>query len=259
MLVEDPRHTLNALCSLGGIDFDRAKFKLTYEKEVDRLDDPISREHADTHFYTPKIYGLYDSGARRGTYRLSFVAKQLCELLKDPNKQDEYRKLLGNLLLTNDEKGELFRGFVEFVKKKKTRQEIYDKFEQITGRTLIAWSKDAGLIETDEDEDHVWALARDAPKPSPEQFKDVLLSTYKELEKSEVFGIRLGGFAADATWDLTQFFPSIFGSTLFHPFVTTLFVASMTPAGVAILEVRRLRRQYENLSRRELNQNIRAC
>ncbi len=81
-------------------------------------------------------------------------------------------------------------------------------------------------------------------------FLAIWVSREAPTTRNIIIGGVLGGLAADATWDFTQFLPSIFGSTAFCPFVTTLFVASMTPAGIALLEVKRLIRQYENLSRR---------
>lgn len=188
MLVEDPHPTLRAVCSMGDSVFDRWTFKRAYEKEINRLDDPIDDKSLDTHFYTPKIYGFYTPADRKGTYRLSLTAKRLCAMIDKPDRQKEYRELLRNILLTNENKGELFKDFVQFVTQRRTKREISDKFLPIRARTLIAWAKEAGMIDTDGD--RIWATFHNVLKPTQQEFWTTVLENYREMQRSEVFGIR---------------------------------------------------------------------
>lgn len=170
--------------------FDRWSFKEEYEAQVNRTHDPIDEKHLDTHFYTPKIYGFYEPAERKGSYRLSLLAKSLCPLLNDPTRVNDYRAMLGNILLNNEDKGDLFKEFISFVTKRKTRAEIYDRFPSITARTLIAWSREAGLMDSDEGENLFWAVFHSRPKPTQEAFLKTLLTVNGEMQKSETFGIR---------------------------------------------------------------------
>jgi len=171
------------------MNVDWPSFKSAYEREIGRVDDPIDEKHADTHFYTLTLYKLLvPSQEGKGKYRLSLVAKNLCMLLADATRQKEYRDMLANLLLTNDVKGEIFKNFIQFVAVNRSETEIHRRFRSIPARTLIAWSKEAGLIETYHG--RVQAIARAYTKPTKEEFWSVLLSTYKTMQRSEIFGIQ---------------------------------------------------------------------
>ena len=189
MLVEDPRKTLTTLCRFAGAEVDWDSFKSAYEAEIGRVDDPIDEKHADTHFYTLTLYKLLlPTGAGEGKYRLSDVAKDLCVLLCDPQQQREYRRLLANLLRTNDAKGHMFRDFVEYVKVKRSREDIYRKFKSIPGRTLIAWAKEAGLVATYEDD--VCAIKVHQKRPTQAEFRRTLVAEYRNMQRTTMLGVR---------------------------------------------------------------------
>jgi hypothetical protein len=72
--------------------------------------------------------------------------------------------------------------------KERTRTEIYERFKELPGRTLIAWSKAAGLVEADRK--LVWSLPRKEKKfMNLSQFQTELVALYKDLTKSEMIGI----------------------------------------------------------------------
>lgn len=187
MLVEDPQDTLKALCSFVESEVDWKSFKLSYEK-VKGKEKPITKGHADTHFYTLTIFKfIIPSEIRKNAYQLSLITKKLCALLHDPSKKEEYQKILSELLLTNKSKGKLFEDFLQFVNERKSRKEVNQRFKPIPARTLIAWSKEAGLIQ--EYQEYVQAIPIKKMTPTHDQFRHALIETYKEMQTSEVFGI----------------------------------------------------------------------
>jgi hypothetical protein len=189
MLVEDPRETLTALCTFADSEVDWNAFKLSYEKVIGRTEKPIAKGHADTHFYTLTLFKLLlPSEARKSTYRLSLIAKKLCTLLKEPNKKDQYQKILSELLLNNPSKGKLFEEFLKFVMERKSKNEIDKRFNPIPARTLIAWSLEAGLIQ--KYKDYIQAIHRQKIKFTQAQFWEILTETYNEMQATEVFGIK---------------------------------------------------------------------
>lgn len=188
MLVEDPRDTLKGLCTFADSEVDLASFKLSYEKMIGRGDRPIHIKHAHTHFYTLTLFKLLVPETHKGKYRLSLVAKNLCTLLASPNRKDEYQKILSEVLLINESKGKLFEDFLQFVTEKKSKKDIDQRFKPIPARTLIAWSKEAGLIQ--EYQNFFQAIPRKKTKPTQAQFKDVLIKIYTETQTTEVFGIK---------------------------------------------------------------------
>lgn len=204
MLNEDPRETIKALCRLSNSVIDWELYKSTYEDLIGR-EKPISKQHADTHFYTLSIYGLIapSQSARKGKYSITTVGRMLCKSLAK-GSMEEYKRILANVLLNNSEKGHFFRSFIAFVKSsdKVTYDDILRFVENkllkekttrigIVARTLRAWSKDAGLIETDKERKLIWSIkeAKKKSRPSLKEFWTILLDKYLFLRESEIFGI----------------------------------------------------------------------
>lgn len=189
MLVEDPRETLTALCTFVDSEVDWKSFKLSYENVKGRLENPVAKGHADTHFYTLTIFKLLvPSETRKSAYRLSPITKKLCSLLHDLDKKEEYQKILSDLLLSNENKGKLFKDFLQFVSERRLKTEVNHRFKPITARTLMAWLKEAGLIQ--DYKEYVQAIHRIKKKPTQEQFWKNLKETYKEMQDTGVFGIK---------------------------------------------------------------------
>lgn len=117
--------------------------------------------------------------------------------------------------MNNPRKGQLYKAFLSFVneRKKRSRKEIYTQFKELPGRTLIAWSKAAGLIEADRNS--VWGLPQKEKQIlSLEQFRGKLVETYKDMSKSEMLGIEkifleIGElrqrFCIDHSWSFEEF------------------------------------------------------
>jgi len=190
MLVEDPEDTIRTMCRFRGAILDLESFKSAYE-EIKQRSTPIHEKHAHTHFYSLSIYKLIVpcGSAPKGKYRVSSIGEELCKCL-DKSDMKRFRQILANILLNNPRKGQLFREFLLFLneRNRRTRREIYARFKEIPARTLIAWSKAAGLVEADKD--FVWSVPQERKKVlTLEQFREKLIKTYKEMSKSEMFGI----------------------------------------------------------------------
>ena len=201
MLVEDPKFTIQVLCNLPDY-FNWQMYKDKYE-QMKGLSRPISRQHADTHFYSLSIFGIIEQvDLGRGKYKLSISGKVLCKYLFE-NRIFKFKNCLANILLNNQKKGEIFRSFFEFVsnKGKVNYDEIHtflkkintDKNKsaiEIMARSLIAWSEEAGLIERDTQQKIIWPVKQEPKKDiSIEEFWNFLCKKYLELKKSEIFGI----------------------------------------------------------------------
>lgn len=94
------------------------------------------------------------------------------------------------MLLNNPRKGELFKEFINFIRMKPScsRSELYIKFKKIPTRSLIAWSKEAGLINLLQDK--IWAIEKIPKKEMGlDMFWQLIKETYEELSKSEMLGI----------------------------------------------------------------------
>jgi len=215
MLVEDPEDTIKTMCRFKETTLELKSFKSAYEEIKQRVT-PIHEKHAHTHFYSLSIYKLIvpSESAPKGTYRLSSIGKELCECL-DKSDMKRFRQILSTILLNNPRKGQLFKDFLSFVneQKKRSRKEIYLQFKELPGRTLIAWSKAAGLIEADRD--FVWGLPlKEKEVLTLEQFREKLVEMYKDMSKSEMLGIEkifleIGEirqkFCIDHSWSFEEF------------------------------------------------------
>lgn len=204
MLNEDPRETIKALCRLSNSVIDWELYKRTYEDLVD-LGKVISKQHADTRFYTLSIYGLIApiQSAGRGKYSITTVGRMLCKSLAK-GSMEGYERILANVLLNNSEKKHLFRSFIAFVKSRDrvtydnilrfVENKILKEKTTRTGivtRTLVAWSKEAGLIETDKKRKLLWSIKEAKKKVALllKEFWTILLEKYLLLKESEIFGI----------------------------------------------------------------------
>jgi hypothetical protein len=214
MLVEDPEDTMKTMCQFRDTTLDLYRFKTTYE-EIKQRSTPIHEKHAHTHFYTLSLYGLIvpsESGPK-GVYRISPIGKEICDCLERSDAK-KLRQILSSILLNNPRKGQLFKDFLKFVSErpKVLKKEIYTQFKALPGRTLIAWSKAAGLIESDKD--FVWSLPREKKIVTLEQFKEKLVEAYKEINKPQMLGVEKifveiselrQRICVDFSWSLKEF------------------------------------------------------
>jgi hypothetical protein len=135
MLVDNPRLLFKTL----------QIFK-EFEKNIGK---EVHIKTAHTYFYTSSIYKIIiksNKNLPKPAYRLSSIGVYIIDIYNDENKKIEYSNTLKNLLLNNKIKGELFRDFLMYVEKPKKIKEIYEKYLEPTGKTLIAWCLEANLI-----------------------------------------------------------------------------------------------------------------
>lgn len=192
MLVEDPDDTLSTLCFFLNGTLDRDVFaeefiKLKRKKtDVFFQNKDMTDSNIDAHFYTLTTFYFFIKNENK-KYQLSPSAIKLCNFKKDGNWRD-YQTLLSKMLLDNDRKGKVYQEFIKFVESKRTKQEIFEKFKIIPSKTLIAWSKHAGLII--EYKELITIFHYKDIKPSLAEFKTVFISFYKESDQTKIFGIR---------------------------------------------------------------------
>lgn len=189
MLVEDPEDTLKTLCRLQDSLITWDSFKAEYEKTKNRERKPVDEKTTDTHFYTLGVFELIVlSGAETASYKITQIGKDICSSLSKSNTGDIHAKLR-SILLSNADKGQLFEDFLNFVAKPTPRKAIFERFHEIPARTLIAWSRYAGLVEVEGE--MIWRLHLPAQElPSEDAFFSTLISTYNEMQKTETPGIR---------------------------------------------------------------------
>jgi len=215
MFVEDPEDTIKTMCRFRETTLDLNSFKSAYE-EIKKRVTPIHEKHAHTHFYSLSVYKFIVplESAPKGTYSLSSTGKELCECI-DKSDMNRFRQILSTILLNNPRKGQLFKDFLFFVneQKKRTREEIYAQFKELVARTLIAWSKAAGLVEANRN--FVWGLPQKEKEIlTLEQFREKLVEIYNDMSKAETFGIEkifveIGEmrqkFCIDHSWSFEEF------------------------------------------------------
>src|SRR5690349_12522907 len=110
MLVTDPKETLTALCNIKSEKITWNSFKKAYENEIDRTDDPIASQTADTHFYSLRIFKLITQ-YKKGEYRATQLALDLCKAIADEDIIS-YQQILREAILES-EKGDLFCEFLQ--------------------------------------------------------------------------------------------------------------------------------------------------
>ena len=190
MLVDDPRATLKALCAFSGMTTDLYQYKKKYEEIINRIEKPVHIKHAHTHFYSLTGLGFLRPSVSKGIYELSIEADRLCISLKNSNI-DEYQKILQYILLNNTYKGDLFKAFLNYLKQKPhfTREELFSEYKEIPAKTLIAWSLEAGFINSYKD--NIWLVNRPEKKNlNINEFWGSLIDLYAKLSESEIFGIK---------------------------------------------------------------------
>jgi len=193
MLVEDPGETISTLCELKKEtdNVTRDDFIIEYKKiknfnsmqstNLKKMTD----SNIDAHFYTLTTFNFLIKTETE--YKLSQDSKKLCTY-KKKHQWIDYQKLLSEILLKNQRKGKLYREFLKFVQITKTKDEIFKFFDEVPSKTMIAWSKHAGLII--EYKERIHALQRKGELPSLKDFTAILIKKYQQLDHSEVFGIR---------------------------------------------------------------------
>ena len=93
--------------------------------------------------------------------------------------KDMYRQYIKGLILSNEDKGELFRQFFEFTAQPKKLTEIKNKFREVPTKTLLAFGYEAGMLL------HVGKLVKSIEyrtDVSVQEFYNVLIKVYNEIQ-----------------------------------------------------------------------------
>jgi len=228
----DPKPTLLTLCQINDPIITHANYKKKYE-QLFNDGQPISRGHADAHFFLLRQFQLIKE-IKPAQYKLSSTGELICKLLCE-NREQEYQKALKTILLTTENK-DFFKDFRKFVKRSKSLEQIKKKFGRIISngeerevemyRTLIAWSEEANLITKHEfkrkvktklkSELYVAATPKSkTQKYSLKEFWNELKCIYKEIQAASGFGskmfyiqigeLRLRVSAQLGFWDTKEF------------------------------------------------------
>ena len=86
-------------------------YKEKYEEIKNRTQDPVSKGTVDTHFYTIRQFGLIKQYKNiKAQYIITNIGKKICELL-EKGFLKEYKDKLYIILITNEEKSDIFNNF----------------------------------------------------------------------------------------------------------------------------------------------------
>ncbi len=182
-----PEDTLRAMCYFSNAEFDKTKFIKKYEENKGRKK-PLHEKNADIHFYSLRIFKLISKISNlNNNYKSTPIAEELCIFMKNGTSNEKFQKLLTKVLLTNEDKGELFSNFLFYTSEKKSEKAIFEKFRIRPAKTMIAWCKLAGLII--QEGDFIHSIAPDKKDVTLNKFKKTLQKYYSELEKTETYGI----------------------------------------------------------------------
>jgi len=187
LLIDDVKILLKTLNVLKNRELDLALFKEELEKILRKR---VSKKYAEGYFYSATVFKLLTPLSKRGTYQLSAIGTLLCSLFDDETKQLEYQKMLSTLLLTNERKGALFRRFLNFIDPPKKVDDIYKKFGEVTGKSLIIWSVEAGLAIRHDPFVGMVKQEVISSQPSLIDFWNELKSAYEQMQATEVFGMK---------------------------------------------------------------------
>jgi hypothetical protein len=187
LLVDDIKILFKTLNALRDKEIIFAIFKDELEKVLGKK---VSKKYAEGYFYSATVFKLLTPLSQKGTYKLSAPGTLLCSIFDDETKKLEYQKMLSILLLTNERKGELFKRFLNFVDSPKKVDDIYKQFGEVTGKSLIIWSIEAGLVI--KHGPFVGKIKQEviSSKLSLTDFWNELKSAYEQMQATEVFGMK---------------------------------------------------------------------
>ncbi|MEM3551385.1 MAG: hypothetical protein QXV01_09885, partial [Candidatus Bathyarchaeia archaeon] len=187
LLVDDIKILFKTLNALRNKELNFNLFKEELEKVLGKQ---VSKKYAEGYFYSATVFKLLTPLSQKGTYKVSATGILLCSIFDEPTKKLEYQKTLSALLLTNERKGGLFKRFLSFIDSPKRVDDIYKEFGEVTGKSLIIWSIEAGLaIKHGSFVGRVKQEAISSP-PSLTDFWNELKSAYKQMQATEVFGMK---------------------------------------------------------------------
>ena len=222
MLVDNPQLLFKSLCSLDERSFTAQEYWKVLGSMTSR-----GRVHVktrDTYFYTASILKLIRAtNSRSHEYRLTPIAKKICKVADDKSEVMIYRRYLRGLLLTNSDKGLLFKKFIRYTSKPKSLAEIRHNFGEVPSKTLIAFCIEAGLSV-----EHGGLIRSIEAKSSigiPE-FYSALVRIYKDLRENSDKGLHMPYVSVDLLRDLVSLELGLESGALFDVLLTRTIESS---------------------------------
>lgn len=144
MLVDDVQRFLASLCAMGQRSFDAEEYRQTLASLTKK--GHIHVKTRDTYFYTASIFKLIKEVDRTThKYRTTPLCDKICGVKDDASKRATYQRYLKGLVLSNEDKGPLFKSFLEYTAVPRQLREIQEKFKRFPAKTLVAFCAEAGL------------------------------------------------------------------------------------------------------------------
>ena len=138
---------MKALCSINKAIFDVNDFKPVYENLKYGGNRKIDKETAQNVLYFLREFLIIEFTNVKTRYRLTDQGRNLCTYQRRGDV-DSYKAALAKLLLENEEKGTMFRVFLDYVSTPRNLDEVNDKFRR-NSLTLRKWSEYAGRLSFD--------------------------------------------------------------------------------------------------------------
>jgi len=144
MLVDDVQKFFASLCAMAERRFDAEEYRQVLASLTKK--GHIHVKTRDTYFYTANIFKLIKEVDRpTHKYRITTLCEKICGVKDDISKKKTYRRYLKGLILSNDDKGPLFKRFLEYTDVSRELQDIQKEFKEVPAKTLIAFCVEAGL------------------------------------------------------------------------------------------------------------------
>lgn len=222
MLVDDPQLLFKSLCSLADRSFTAQDYWQVLGSMTSK--GKVHVKTRDTHFYTASILKLIKAtNTRSHEYHLTPIAKKICGVFEDKSRIAIYRQYLRSLLLTNSDKGFLFKKFIRYTSRPRSLAEIRRNFGEVPSKTLIAFCVEAGLSV-----EHGGLIRSIEARSSVDigDFYSALVRIYDDLRKNSDKGLHVPYVSVDLLRDLVSLELALESSDLFDTLLTRTIESS---------------------------------
>lgn len=173
---------IQVLCTLMRLEtFTFGQFKKEYERITGR---EISHKTAEDYFHSATKWRLIHREKSR-YYVSKNEVKILCEYQRE-GRELELKKSLFNILKSREP---VFFDFLSFIRRKPTLNDLENKFNPHTRRTLLIWANWLGIISKSEVEQRYYLTIRKKTLTS-EQFWRVVKAAYEKLRETRLAGVK---------------------------------------------------------------------
>lgn len=192
MLVEDPKEALIALFKhpddvITDSSYIKVYKQIKYKKQRDEKS--VGETKAETHLGSFRIYDLVEQipSMSKGNNRITITGKLLSDIWKKEKnikKNNDFKKVLADILLNNSYKGSLYKKFLKFMEKERTVDEVKRKYKWRTAYTLLAWCELVDLLAPVGNGRFKKIFVKKKLKKIPlEKFWKGVCSAYEEIRK----------------------------------------------------------------------------